>query len=341
MPLNIVEGLSKKELESALIEYMIPVETSFLHDLTIQEVLKSLQGRKISHAVSYFYAVDNENRLCGIVSTRDILFSKPEVKLADILHNIPIKISRSETLEEALKLMAKHEFMALPVVDEEGKLCGIFELSQKTFILPKSKDGKESKSARDIFQLIGLSVEQSKLTSSFQEFRYRMPWLLCNLVAGLICAAIASSFHNLLSNFVMIAAFIPLVLTLGESVAMQSMSLSLQFLSYGKIPKKRVFKRIFAEWKTALLLGIACALLVAIFYMSWYVDYLPMIAISSSIFISMILVTSFASLLPMVLNYFALDPKVAAGPVVLMITDIIVTSVYLGFSSFLLISFWK
>lgn len=334
MRLNFSEGLTQKELDTPIGYYVVEVETAFYDNLTIGELLESLQGKKITHEVPYFYTIDHTNRLLGIVVTRDILFSQHEAKLSDICRRGVISVSQDESLRHALKLMAQHELIAIPVTDLEGRLCGLFELPAKMSVNHhKHAPYREKKQIKELFQLIGLSVELGKLTSSIQEFRYRMPWLLCNLAAGLICALIASHFHMVLHEFIVIAMFIPLVLTLGESVSMQSMALSLQFLHYKQIPWKRVFKRVVVEWGTAILLGITCGILIGCVYFFWDHRYQPLIAIALSIIFSMLAVTTFGSLLPVVLHSISLDPKVAAGPVVLMLTDIVVTAIYLEISS--------
>lgn len=338
MRLDFLKDISKKDLESPIKRYMTPVETSFDEEQTVDELLKSLHGKQISHEVLYFYAVDKDNRLCGVVPTRDMLLNKPDVKMSSIMKKKIISIKETESLEEALKLMTKHQFMALPVVDNEGHLCGLFEIPPAG-MAARAKAVKEEESFnRDMFQLIGLTIEQGKPTSSFKEYRYRMPWLLCNLMAGLLCAAIANLYHGLLAEFVVISMFIPLVLTLGESVSVQSMAMSLQYLNYGKMPWKKVLQKISVEWRTSILLGFSCALLVGAVYGAWYTGYWPMVAISASIFLSMIVVTTFGSMLPILLNLFSLDPKVASGPVVLMITDVTITAIYMSFSHWLLVN---
>lgn len=335
MQLNFFEGLSQEELDTPVKKFAIPVETAFNRDLTVEDMLAALQGKKISHEVRYFYATDHQERLIGTVGTRDLLFSQSQTKLSEISTKDVIYIMQDEPLEQALRLMTQHELLAIPITDKDKKLCGIFEIHPtKAFPQPQAKQKKQIK---ELFQLVGLSVELNKLTSSFQEFSYRMPWLLCNLLAGLICAFIGQLHRELLDQFVIIAIFIPLVLTLGESVSMQSMALSLQFLQYEKIPWNRVFKRIWLEWKTAVLLGSACGLLVAVVYFFWDSNYQPLLVITSSIVISMLAVTTFGSLLPIILHSLKLDPKVAAGPVVLMLTDMVVTIIYLFLASFFLI----
>src|SRR2546422_340627 len=84
MRLNPLKGLSKEELSSPVADYLIPVETAFHCDLAIKDLLVLLHKKKIVHEIRYFYSIDEENKLCGVIATRDILFSDPEIKLSDI-----------------------------------------------------------------------------------------------------------------------------------------------------------------------------------------------------------------------------------------------------------------
>lgn len=166
-----------------------------------------------------------------------------------------------------------------------------------------------------------------------------MPWLLCNMIAGLVCASVGAVFAPILHQYIVLAMFIPLVLSLGESIAMQSMTLSLQFLYFGKLHWARVLKRIVVEWKTAILLGFSCAFLVGSVFWVWNATFHTMLAVTLSIFFAMIFSSTLGTLFPIILHSASLDPKVAAGPVVLMLTDILTTVTYLAFSNWLLTTF--
>lgn len=333
MPLNFLQDLSTEDMNAPVGNYLTPVDTAFIETMTIGELLEMLPLKQIHHEVRYFYIVDDSFCLTGILSTRDLLFNDRDATLAEIALPDVVHIAYEAPLYAALHTMTKYELLSLPITDDEHHLLGIFDLGIETMRQPK-----ETGTSRDVFQLIGLHMELSKLNSSVEEFRYRMPWLLCNLIGGLSCAAIASLFYHLLDKEVIIALFIPLVLTLGEAVSMQSMTLSLQFLRQGVIPWKRVLQRITSEWKTSALLGLASSALVIVVYLLWYPGYWPLVAIASSIFLTMMVVTTFGSLLPVILHHFRCDPKVASGPVVLMITDVTVTSIYLLLSNFILLN---
>lgn len=163
-----------------------------------------------------------------------------------------------------------------------------------------------------------------------------MPWLFGNLFAGIICALIASHFSLVLDEIVALAMFIPLVLTLSESIAMQSLTLNLVFLHHERIPWKLFISRLLREWKTTFFLGITSCATVAAVYLFIRGGYMTMLSISISIFVSMFVSATIGIIFPLALHRLKLDPKVAAGPVVLMGADIFATGIYLGLATYLL-----
>ena len=338
MRINTSKHLGSKELEKPVKEFTSPFEFAFTIDQTVAEVLERLHRTKREKQVEYFYITDQQKRLQGILTIRDLLYSPPETKLIDIIDPDVIKMDEDELLEVAFKMLAAHELLALPVVDKNNVFIGIIEvLPVGPTLLSKTKRLHFKYIKQDIFQFIGFSIEQRKLASTLVEFRYRMPWLLCNLVGGLICAVIGEFFEKTLLQFVILALFVPLVLTLSESIAIQSMTLSLRFLHFKIILWKQVFKRLLAEWKTSLLLGVSCAILISFFYFAWSTQIRPIIAIALSMIITMVCCATFGALFPIILHALKLDPKVAAGPVVLMLADVVTVAIYYSLSTALLI----
>lgn len=336
MRLDIHKGLSQEELHAPIQHHMVPVATSFHEEMTIEELLVILRKRTIPHDIRYFYSVDDDHRLTGTVSTHDLLLADPATKFGEIVDHEVVSIQHTASVEDGLKMLEAHGIQALPVIDSEKHLKGLFEL------VPHVSDNlRESKryTSKDIFQFIGFSLALGRVNSSILEYRYRMPWLLCNILAGLICASIAAAFAGILTKYVVLAMFIPLILSLGESVSMQSMSLSLQFLHYGKLHYKHLFRRFMVEGKTAVLLGATCAILVGSVFWVWHTTFHAMLAVTFSIFLTMLFSTCFGSLIPIVLHRFSLDPRVASGPLVLMLADVTVTIIYLSLSSWMLTTF--
>ncbi len=301
-------------------------------------MLHTLQSKKVSEQVEYFYVTDHDNVLLGKLTPKDLIYSPPKTKLVDIMDDDVFQLEKDISLEKALKALTRHQVLVIPVVDENRRFVGVLEvLPHDHEMLYQAKKNQLQAAKEDIFQFIGLTIEQSKWNSSWLEFRYRMPWLACNLFGGLICAVIGEFYQLTLAEFVILALFIPLVLTLSESVSIQSMTLSLRFLHLRKIYWLQVWRRVVVEWKTSLLLSGACAIIIGAFYFALSVDIKPILAISGSMFIAMIVSATFGALFPIVLHLFKLDPKVAAGPLVLMMADIVTIAIYLSVSTWLLL----
>ncbi len=337
MRIDLTKRLSHKELKRPVKEYLSHFELVFSENLLVKDVLAAMQAKTQEKRVEYFYVIDGEGILLGLVSFIDLLYESSDTPLSVILDPEVIKIQENDPLEKALKILTYHQILFLPVVSIENKFLGVLDITPHNPSYSKTSKGHTQAVKEDIFQFIGFSIEQGKYKSSFVEFRYRMPWLLFNLVGGLICAVIGEIFQMTLVEFVVLALFIPLVLTLSESIGIQSMTFSLRFLHFRKIHWSQVGRRIFAEWKTSILLGITCALLLSAFYFAWSIEFKPILAISVSMLISMMCSALFGALFPIILHILSLDPKVAAGPIVLMMADIITFAIYLGLSTWILI----
>ncbi|NGX53675.1 MAG: Magnesium transporter MgtE [Chlamydiae bacterium] len=338
MRIDVSKRLSPKELSTPVEAFTTPFDFTFTIDTTIEEALHTLQSKKVSDQVEFFYVTDHDNVLQGMIVPKDLIYSPPKASLVDIMDTDVVSLSKESTLEKALKTMTRHQILVMPVIDENNRFVGVFEvLPHDHELLYQSKKNQLQAAKEDIFQFIGLTIEQGKWNSSWLEFRYRMPWLACNLIGGLICAVIGEFYQLTLIEFVILALFIPLVLTLSESVSIQSMTLSLRFLHLRKIYWLQVWRRVVVEWKTSLLLSAACSIIIGAFYFALSVDIKPMLAISGSMFVAMIVSATFGALFPIVLHLLKLDPKVAAGPLVLMMADIVTIALYLSISTWLLI----
>ena len=327
------QGLNQSDLSRPAEQFMWPVETAIRADGTIAAALDSLRARKIDRAITYFYAVDADGRLLGVMPTRRLLLESTDQRVEDLMERPPICVRGSSTLGEAMELFALHHLLALPVVDDDGKLIGQLDVE---LYAEEAVDVAEKHRVIDLFQLIGLSVQQVRQGSAWAGFKIRMPWLLFNIMGGIMCAVIANHFRLVLSEVLLLAMFIPLVLTLSEAVSMQSMTMSLQYLR-GRVRWGMLLRRGAKEWRTGVLLGLCSGLLVGLAATFWSPTATTVAAIFLSIAASMLAAATIGTSVPMILHALKLDPKVAAGPVVLMMADTLTTFVYLGLATSLLL----
>ena len=321
-----MDAFEQTDLSRPVGQFLQPAETTLRADTTIGAALAALQGKRIEQKAIYFYAVDEQRRLLGVVSARKLLLSDPGERVQEIMDRPAVSIRATATLEEAMELFALYRLLALPVVDDEERLIGQIDVS---LYAEEAMDLGEAHRVADLFQLLGMSVQHVKQRRALWAYRLRMPWLLCNVAGGLACAVIAAAFARVLAEVVMLAMFLPLVLTLSEAIAMQSMALSLQFLHAGGPRWRRTRLRLAAEWRAALLIALTCAVLAALAAGFW-ANGRPVAVIAVSVAGAMICAASLGTLIPVLLHALRMDPKVAAGPVALMLSDMLTTALYLG-----------
>lgn len=338
MLIDISKRLTETDLSKPLSDVLSPFEHTFTQETTVEAVIHTLQSKKSTTQPQYFYITDKDNVLVGVLSANELLYTHPKTALSDILETEVIKVRDTDTLEKGLQLLSQHQVLILPVVNQDDRFVGVLEVtSPDHHRIPARKRMHHRWARQDLFQFIGFTIEQGRSPSSWIEYRYRMPWLTCNLVGGLIAAIIGEVFEATLVEFVVLALFIPLVLTLSESVAIQSMTLSLRFMHLRTIPWSQVARRLYTEWKTSLILGVTSAIVITLFYFAIDTQIGPIVAIGGSIVIAMIASATFGALFPILLHQLHLDPKVAAGPLVLMVADVLTIAIYLGFATLLLL----
>lgn len=301
--------------------------------MTAAQAAEELRARQINERVIYFYVVDDDDRLCGVLPARALILAGPQEKIEAIM-SPPVVCPGDQPLRETLAMFAKHRFLALPVVDLEHRLLGVIDLDLYS---EEAVDRAVAEREADVFQLIGVWMEQYQAGGSFKAYRLRMPWLVCNLIGGMICAGVATLFSGVITQVAVIAAFIPLVLTLCESVAIQSLTLSLQRLHLGAVDWRGLLRLGGREGRTALLLAASCGAVVSVAALLWAQPYhhAPLV-LAMAILVAMCIAAMAGVVVPLTLRLLRLDPRVAAGPVVLMCVDVSALLVYLGLATLVL-----
>src|SRR5512136_1690225 len=233
-------------------------------DLSVHEALEAVRGRELGEKIVYFYVVNEEDRLAGVVPTRRLLTAALDQRLRDIMVPRVVAIPHTATLLEACEAFVMHKFLAFPVVDEQRRIVGVVDVSfftQEVFDIAGRQE--------EVFEALGFHVAQVRDASPLRAFRFRFPWLLATVGSGTICALLAGAFELTLAKSLVLAFFLTLALGLGESVSIQSMTVTIQALRAMQ-PTLGWYVRAFRrEIGTALLLGTACGTLVGLIVWLW------------------------------------------------------------------------
>ncbi len=299
-------------------------------DWTVQQTLDHLRQLDVGDKIIYFYVANNDDRLVGVIPTRKLLLSRADERLGDIMLRRVLAIPHTATVFDACEFFVLHKFFALPVVDEQRHILGVVEIN---LVTEEVLDEPEPEQMEDVFEMLGFHMAQARNAGPLKAFRYRFPWLIATIVCGTICAVITGFFEGTLQELLVLAFFLPLVLGMGESVSMQSMTLSIQNLRANRPTLAWFLTALRREAATAALLGLACGFAVFLIVWGWQRQPGAGAAIGLSVLLSFETSCLLGLGVPTLLHALKLDPKIAAGPITLAVADVATLFFYFGVAS--------
>lgn len=302
-------------------------------DQTVGEAIAAARALPPEGRIIYFYVLDAAGRLAGVVPTRRLLLSPDATPIRDVMVTRVVTIPAAATVLDACEFFLLHKLLAFPVVDDERRMLGIVDVDLYTEELA---DVDRREDLDDLFQLIGVHFEDSHARSPVAAFRSRFPWLLANIAGGIMAAFLSGLFQAELEKAVALALFVPVVLALAESVAIQSVSIALQRL-HGRPPSLGgILRAVRHESLTGMLLGAASAAAVALVALAWLGQRAVAAALLGGITGGVVCAAAIGVAMPNLLRLFAREPQVAAGPVALAATDMVTLVIYFSLARQLL-----
>src|SRR5437016_9766321 len=329
----MTEAVSLPDFNSPVINHARKDFPLLDSSMSVADALERIRHQGVGERVIYFFATDAEGRLVGVLSTRRLLIAPLETRLEEIMVRRVIAIPANATVLEACEFFVLYKCFAFPVVDSARRVVGVVDVSLFAEEMLEVGDGKEQLPAvtvpgDDVFEALGFRLAQIRGASPWRVFRYRFPWLLATVGAGTACAVLAGAFEATLAGSLVIAFFLTMVLGLNESVSMQSMTLTIQALRANTLTRRWFVHNLRRELATAVLLGLACGLLVGAIVWVWREDPRSAGVIGTSIAVSLVTACLFGFSVPSLLHGLKLDPKIAAGPVTLAVTDFCALAFY-------------
>jgi len=303
-------------------------------DMTVEAALAKIRREGVAERVIYFYAVDGEGKLAGVLPTRRLLISALEARIEDIMVRRVIALPSTATVLDACEFFVLYKFFAFPVIDQEKRVVGVIDVG--LFADELLAAGDEQPPSEDIFEAVGFRLAQVRGASPWRVFRYRFPWLLVTVAGGTACAILAGAFEATLASSLVIAFFLTMVLGLNESVSMQSMTLTIQALRSTKVNWHWFLHSLRRELFNAALLGSACGAVVGVIVRLWRNDLTAAFCIAATIAISLVTASLFGLSIPSLLHWLKLDPKIAAGPVTLAFADVAALALYFTIATLVL-----
>ncbi|WP_149111374.1 magnesium transporter [Limnoglobus roseus] len=299
---------------------------------SVGKALEYIRDHEIGGRVVYFYVVDETDRLVGVVPTRRILRAKPDAPIAEVMIAPVVAVPASATVLDACEFFTLHKLLAFPVVDADRKLVGLVDVDLYTDELADLERRQESD---DLFQLVGVYLTEAEQRRTVLAARKRFPWLLCNVVGGMIAAVIADAYEDV-ATLALVTPFIALVTGMAEGVAIQSVSLALQTL-HGRRPTWTAMgRKVGRELLVGLLLGAVCGLIVGLVAFFWKGSFRGGLCLCVGITGGVAASAAVGIALPFLLRLFRRDPQVASGPIALAAADMVTLLLYFNLGRWLL-----
>lgn len=303
---------------------------------TVAEALEHMRKAPPPGRFIYFYVVDENAKLVGVVPTRRLLLSAADALISAIMIRNVVCIPSDATVLEACEFFTFHKFLAFPVIDAERRMVGVVDIELYAAELAETGEDDDAGAVKDeIFQIIGVRLTRQQQVRPLRAFRGRFPWLLCNVAGGTIMAFLTGFYEHELRDLIALALFIPMVLALAESVAIQSVTLTLDSFRGSKATWSDLLHRSRSEVVTGLLLGAATGLMVALIAFTWKQMALLSVIVLGGIAIGVAAAAVVGLAVPYVLRLLHRDPQVAAGPLALTIADVLTLLAYFNLARLL------
>ena len=298
---------------------------SLPEDTTAEEAIHRLQGSKDTGNVFYVYVTDREEKLAGVLSLRQLLQVPPHTRLGTMINREVISVATDTDQEEVAKLVARYNLLAIPVVDKDNTLVGIITVDDVVDIIHDA-------ATEDMLKMSGTkSEEEETLLHSpvINSVRLRVPWLLTNLIGSMVSGMILWFFRHTIEEVVALVTFIPVIAAMGGNVGLQSSTLVIRGLATGEIElsdvKKVFLRQVTIGFLISLLCGAVALAAAAIMHINLTLGLVVGVAMVFALCVS----TAMATIMPVILKRYDVDPAIAAGPFVTTANDITGIAIYL------------
>jgi len=310
-------------------------------DMTVDEAIGYLrrQARTNLETLSYLYVIDDQQRLLGVVSFRELFASPPERTVREVMRTDLVTVRDDQDQEEVSKVLTENDLVAIPVLDADGHMKGIVTFDDIVRVV-------EQEATEDIQKLAGLeALDEPYLDIAFSRmFRRRAGWLSALFLGEMLTASAMAYFEDEIAKAVVLALFVPLIISSGGNSGSQASTLVVRAMSLGEVRLADWWRVVRRELASGLALGSVLGVIGFLRIVIWqavsplYGEHYLLVAVT--VFMSLIGVVTFGtmagSLLPFVLRRLGFDPASASAPFVATLVDVTGLVIYFTVASVIL-----
>ncbi len=350
MPANVVKRIlshtapEKREKINQLLHYPEDsagtiMTTEFVElkvDMSAADAFAVIRNTGLEKETVYTcYVTDSKRVLIGVVTVKDMIMGGDSTKIGDLMIEDPISVHTDDDKEDVMKAMTRYDFLAMPVVDKEGRLVGIVTIDD-------AMDVMQDEDTEDIEKMAAIVPSDKPYfkTGVFETWRSRIPWLMLLMVSATFTSRILTHFEDALAGLPILVAFVPQLTDTGGNAGSQASVSVIRGLSLGEIRLRDALRVLWKELRVSLLCGLTLGIvnfgkmmLLNDVSRSRYGAGQAMLisgVVCLTIALAVVVAKIVGSMLPLLAKRVGLDPAVMASPFITTIVDIITLLLYFG-----------
>ena len=354
MPANVVKRIlaqaspAKRKEINEILRYpenstgsIMTTEYISLHpDMTVTQAFERIMRTGVDKETIYTCYVTKERHLLGLVTVKDLLLCPDKsTKIEELMNPHVITVTTLTDQEETAQMFSKYNFLAMPVVDGDGRMVGIVTFDDAMDVL-------QEEVTEDIEIMGGMTPSDKTYmrSSPLDLFRHRIPWLLLLMVSATFTGMIITNFENALAAQVVLTAFIPMLMDTGGNSGSQSSVTVIRAISLGEVDFRDLASVIWKEIRSSVLCGIALAcacfgkimLIDRLLLNNSEVTVLVALVVCCTMVLTVMVAEMIGCTLPIIAKRLGFDPAVMASPFITTIVDAVSLLLYFGIASALL-----
>jgi magnesium transporter len=277
----------------------------------------------------YLFVTDLDGILLGVVRLRDLVVAPPETVVEAMMNPSVISVPVTADQEDCARTLSRYGFLALPVVDEFGRLAGVITADDLIEVA-------EDEATEDMYRMVGISGEEQVFSPIRTSVLKRLPWLAVNMITLFVAITVVDAFEVVIAGTVALATFLPLVSGQGGNAGSQTATVIVRGLALGEVELRNglraLGKELVASFVNGAVIGLGTGLVVYV----WKADWAIAAAIALAMVLNFMVAALAGVLVPLGLRAIKVDPALASAAFVTALTDTLGFLFFLGFASVLL-----
>ena len=344
LPANLVNRIldavsaSDRSLINQLLDYLEDSAGSIMtteyvdlrETMTVAQSMAHIKQTGIHKETIYTCYVTDKRKLTGIVSAKDLMTSDDEMLIRDLMETEIISVNTHTDQEAVTQLFTKYDLLALPVLDQDGRMVGIVTFDD-------AMDVMVEEATEDITKMAAMSPNEKTYfeTSVFDHAKHRILWLLILMFSATVTGTIITKYEDAFAAIPLLVAFIPMLMDTGGNCASQSSTLVIRGIALNEIQFHDIFRVIFKEFRVSLIVGTALALANGARILLMYGNAPLALVIGLSLIGTVILSKLIGCVLPLFAKKIGLDPAIMASPLITTLVDTCSILIYFNIATLL------